>query len=272
MVGMGETHNAVAMTPKYIVAPHEHACEFTFVTLLASDEKYQRLISSISNKGFNPENSELLALDNRGGNIYDGYTYARRAVLEARGKYLVLTHDDLEFTEDGFAELSQVLDDLTEHDPTWAVAGNAGMAADGEPYRNLEDPYGRNTVDAFQKVRSLDENFLVLRRDRLVLSSLDLTGFHYYGADLCLQAEMQGASSYVVPFMLHHHSKGFMSDHFFETQRAFGDKYGRYFPGQYHRTTASLIILGTPTLTQKLHRVWKKTKHKAKRVRARLHS
>ena len=47
------------------------------------------------------------------------------------------------------------------------------------------------------RVETLDECFILMRRSRPVVGSYDLGGFHFYGPDLCLQAELLGGSAHV---------------------------------------------------------------------------
>ena len=50
------------------------------------------------------------------------------------------------------------------------------------------------------KVHTLDENFIVVRRAANLSLSHDLDGFHLYGTDLCLIADVLGGNRYVIDF------------------------------------------------------------------------
>lgn len=255
-----------SLVPTYVAGEREYAYEFSFITLLADGVKYQRLLNSLKQKGFSKENSELIAFDNRGGNLFDGYSFLRRALLEARGKYLVLIHDDVEFHRDNIEDLRRNLSALTDHDPSWAIAGNAGVNAGNVQFRHIEDPHGKNEICGVKAVRSLDENFMILRSDRLVVGSLDLSGFHFYGADLCLQAEFQGSTAYVIPFMLRHHSGGEKSVAFFQGRKEFSEKYSAFFPHHKYATTTGAFIIGGPNFFQRCHRLCTRARLKIKKI------
>ena len=86
---------------RYLAGPAEAEVTFTFVTLLARQDRYDRMLTSAEAKGFHTGNSQFLAIDNRRGNNFDGYGAIRRALPEAKGRYIVFTHDDVEFVADG---------------------------------------------------------------------------------------------------------------------------------------------------------------------------
>ena len=70
------------------------------------------------------------------------------------------------------------------------------------------------------------------RRDRPVLNSYDLRGFHFYASDLCRISEVMGGRAYVIPFLLRHHSGGKIDAAYHTGRRAFERKYRRYFIGR----------------------------------------
>ncbi|MFN3273901.1 MAG: hypothetical protein ACK41U_04465 [Paracoccus sp. (in: a-proteobacteria)] len=230
---------------RFLTGPADSDVLFTFVTLVAKQDRYDRLLASAEASGFTPENSQFLALDNRGANRFDGFDAIRRALCEARGRYVVFSHDDVEFITDGAAQLEARLDELEQHDPLWLLAGNAGGLGDQIVARHLVDPHDSDTrVDGPVLVESLDENFFVMRRDRPVLNSCDLTGFHFYAADLCRMAEIMGGRSYVIPFLLRHHSPGGIDASFAPNRTRFEQKYRRYFPGRKLQLTVTEFNFG----------------------------
>jgi len=82
-----------------------------------------------------------------------------------------------------------------------------------------------------------------MRRTRPVISSYDLKGFHFYGPDLCLQAELLGGSAYAIDFLLRHYGKGERGPSFRAARREFIAKYSAYFPGRtLHSTTGKATL------------------------------
>jgi hypothetical protein len=229
---------------------HPHEIDFTVCTLVRHETNYARLLDSFSAHGFTAENSEFLMLDNVSENRFDGYDGLRAAALQARGRYILFTHDDIELKEDGHGHLKKILADLSAIDPRWMVAGNSGNEHGVDwkrsKLRYISDPHGQHReISSPRRVISLDENFLILRRDLMVFPSVDLNGFHLFATDLCLQAELAGGRAYIVPFMLHHHSGGKIDPAFDSCRTAFREKYATLLKGRILRTPSTVIPLGT---------------------------
>jgi predicted O-methyltransferase YrrM len=142
--------------------------------------------------------------------------------------YVILVHQDV-FADQGHdvVQLDAALDELTALDPSWAVAGNAGGAATGELIRHINDKWGAGwRQDLPQRVATLDENFLVLRTCRRPRCTPGLSGFHLYGADVCLNAAARGSSCYVVDFRVRHAGRGDTSG-FATAAERLGEAWGR---------------------------------------------
>lgn len=231
----------------FITSPAVAPVRFSVVTLLRDEDNYARLLRSFEAGGFGPENTQFIAIDNRGANRFDGYSALRAVLPEIRGEHILFTHDDIELIDEGIEELSRVLSELSARDPNWMVAGNAGLStpARGRRVRSLchiRDPHGKfRPVSEPVRVQSLDENFLVLRRDRLVLPSVDIGGFHLFATDLCLQAEFAGGGAYVIPFLLRHHSAGSASPEFDRVRARFIEKYAPYLGSRVLETPVTLM-------------------------------
>ncbi len=241
------------LTPRYVTTEQRGDVLFSVVSLVASDDKYKRMLTSFEAFGFSEQNAEFIAIDNRDGNAFDGYRALRAVAGDCRGRYILLTHDDIELIGDDAQTLAGLLDDLDRDDPRWTVAGNVGWTgANGKLLRHIKDPHGASRdVSGPVRVVSLDENFLVLPRSRLVLPSLDLEGFHLYATDLCVQASLAGGSSYVIPFYLEHHSAGSASAAFEESRARFEKKYASLQVARKIPTPAAELYIGGAGSAQK---------------------
>lgn len=86
-------------------------------------------------------------------------------------------------------------------------------------------------------MRTLDENFLIVRRAANLAVSHDLAGF---GTVICLIAEVLGASCYVIDFHLRHKSAGVMDDAFHSVRERLIRKYRTAFRSRWVVTTCSV--------------------------------
>lgn len=233
--------------PAYFDASGSDALDFSVVTLVASDANYERMRKSFAKHGFGDDRAEFVAIDNRDGNQLDGYQSLRAVASSLRGRYVLLTHDDIELTGDGCDALLRVLDDLNKRDPHWMIAGNAGATAFPKMSlcRHIDDPVLRCRLEnGPQQVVSLDENFLVMPRARMPFASVDLNGFHLFGTDMCLQARSQGGTAYVIPFLLYHHSHGAISQEFLASAQRFENTWSARGLSGVIRTPSTLLFFG----------------------------
>lgn len=244
----------MSLTPRYISDVEPEGPDFSVCSLVHGQQTYDRLLASFARAGFTAANSEFLAADNRATNRFDGYGWQKTLLAQARGRYVLFCHDDIELLDQGHADLLRTLDELSARDPSWLLAGVAGgryrPRKHHRPFLRLRisDRYGadqqRGTLPG--RVETLDECFILMRRSRPVIGSYDLGGFHFYGPDLCLQAEFLGGSAYVIDFHLRHHGEGRKGKGFAEGRRRFIAKYARYFPGRSLHCPTGVIRLTPP--------------------------
>jgi hypothetical protein len=218
---------------------------FTIATLVNNRTHYDEMLASFEEAGFDRETCEYLFVDNTGPTQTCAYRGLDHMLAEARGEFVILCHQDVRLVDDGRPELDVRLGQLEQLDPTWAVAGNAGGIAPGRLAIRITDPHGTNrrvgTLPA--KVFSLDENFMVVKRSARLSFSRDLTGFHFYGADLCLMADVLGHSAYVIDFHLEHLSGGIKGPSFQVMEAAFCAKWARALRPRFLQTPCSLVSL-----------------------------
>ena len=220
--------------------------KYSICTLVTRPGQYAEMLESFRARGFSGQEVEYIFLDNAVSNEYDAYSGINLFLSTARGKYIIVCHQDILLLDDGIEALDAVLADLDTKDPNWAVCGNAGGIHPGRLALRISDPYGDDSrTDAYPvRVNSLDENFILIRRAANLSLSRDLTGFHMYGADICIIADVLGWSSYVVDFHLRHLSAGTKDQTLLDSRAALVKKYSRAFRPRWVTTTCVSFLLG----------------------------
>jgi hypothetical protein len=227
-------------------APFTTEPRYTIATLVSNRTHYDAMLASFRAGGFEDSDCQYLFIDNTGPLQSDAYSGLNAALNAARAPIVILCHQDVRLIDDDRKVLERRLTELAQIDSHWALAGNAGGVAPGKLALRITDPHGKDQrVGTFPaKVTSLDENFLIVRRDARVGFSHDLTGFHFYGADICLHAAQMGYSAYVIDFHLQHLSPGNNKDRSFaEAEVQFRSKWSRAFTPRWIQTTCALVHL-----------------------------
>jgi hypothetical protein len=217
---------------------------FSICTLVSRPDQYAAMLRSFESAGFDT-GCEYLAIDNSRGNVFDAFAGYNAFLLQARGEYVILAHQDLELAFDNRLVLEQRLRELTLTDPDWGVCGNSGGIALGRNAIRITDPHGSNVRRGPfpQRVVALDENFMVARRSANLCLSHDLYGYHMYGPDLCVMAETAGYRCYVIDFHLKHLSAGTMDASFKAGEAAFARKYANAFRSRWLQTSCTAAFL-----------------------------
>ncbi len=228
-----------------VLIPRADAFRYSFCTLVSRPQLYRQMLASFQAAGFTTADCEFLYLDNTVSNQGDGYRGLNHMIAQARGTYVILCHQDL-LAIDPRKQLDACLDDLTARAPDWGVVGNAGCDARGKQRFRITDRYRYNERigEVPGPVVSLDENFLLIRRDALLGFSHDLAGFHMYGPDLVTQAAIRGRSAWVVDYHIEHLGEGTVDRTFLEASAAFQAKYRRAMADRDIKTTVTIVSLG----------------------------
>jgi len=144
----------------------------------------------------------------------------------AQAPVIVFCHQDVWMPE-GWLDRSLSQMALIERtDPRWGVAGVMGVGFDGAFAGHVKDPHTNRPFGRLpRKVQSLDEVCLMIRRTSGLRFDENLGGYHFYGADLCLQARMKGMECYAVDAPVGHLSGGRCDESFCEMARRFCAKW-----------------------------------------------
>lgn len=230
-------------------------------TLVNNMGEYRQMIDSFLAAGFDNTNCNFYYIDNTKNNTFDAFHGYRKLLTIMREKYIIFCHQDILINFDNEEKLQQRILEIDSIDSCWALIGNAGGRNNAfETFCRISDPHGENQYRGTfpTKVDSLDENFILLKRESGVTFSNNLSGFHLYGTDLCINADILGFSSYVVDFHLTHKSGGNPKcASFKECHVQFIKKYHRAFRSRLIRTTCvSIFISGSTFLSWLCNLKW----------------
>lgn len=231
---------------------------YSVCTLVTNLDEYSEMLTSFRAAGFTHANSEFIYADNTGLNKYDGFSAVNKFLSVAQGDYVIICHQDIRLHADKIDVLERAIAELSAHDPNWGILGNAGGISPGRLAIRITDPNGVNTHwgNLPARVFSLDENFMVIRREANLAASRDIGGFHLYGTDLCIIADILGYSAYVIDFHLLHLGgasskdaksgdkkvKTFIQDYTHSKDRVIR-KYRRAFATRWIQNTGTLLLL-----------------------------
>lgn len=230
--------------------------KYAFATLVTDPGQYRQFRQSFEDAGFSGD-CEYLWIDNTGANQTDAYAGLNALLDAARAPIVILCHQDIRRISDDRGVLDQRLAELSRIDPQWALAGNAGGVSPGRLALRISDPHGadQRAGNFPERVASLDENLLIVRRDARLGFSHDLAGFHFYGADICLHAGLMGRTAYVIDFHIAHLSPGKKDAGFAAAEAAFQAKWSNALSPRWLQTTCSLMYLSGSPLSSRLGRL-----------------
>ena len=218
---------------------------FHICTIVNNAEQYWKMRASFAQAGFDEDHCRFSVFDNQASNRNECYSTFNRVMAETPEPYVIYCHQDILLDQGhGREELLAVMRELDQNYPDWAIFGNAGVTEEHQALRRLHDPFGTHFGEDTTPVRvcSLDENFLVVKTASNVRCSAELTGFHLYATDLCLQAARAGQACYVVSFHLTHLSKGRLDQSFYTARDNFQEQWSKRFRFRYVRTSCTIIF------------------------------
>jgi hypothetical protein len=220
------------------------AVQFSICTLVTDQNEYRTMVDSFRKAGFNDETSEFIFIDNSKGNKYDAYAGLNKMISVSSGKYIVLCHQDIELNYDNKEKLISRIAEIDSIDKSWGILSNAGGLHLKKRVERMYYPHKEMNMGPFPfKVKSVDENFILLKKEANLGLSHDLSGFHLYGTDLCIHAHTAGYSAWVIDFALLHKSTGNINESFYKNKRELIAKYTKAFQSRYIRSTCTTLYI-----------------------------
>jgi hypothetical protein len=224
--------------------------EFSICTIVNNMDEYNIMQQSFEAKGF-LNNCEYIIADNTNTNNYNAYEAISLFLKRAQGRFLIIVHQDVRCLDER-AVLEKCIANLEQKDSNWAICGNAGAKGYHEDVVYISYENGREIYTNLpQKVSSLDENFMVIKSSSNVTISADLKGFHLYGTDICIIANVLGYTCYIIPFMVEHLSKGNLKS-LSAYKGSFIKSYGKKLNIGFVQTTCTSFFLSNKPWKNKL--------------------
>ncbi|MDB5153708.1 MAG: acyl esterase [Mucilaginibacter sp.] len=211
---------------------------FSICTLVSRSDEYNEMLDSFVKAGFTEDFCQYLYIDNTETNTFEAYKGINRFLREAEGKYLIICHQDILLNYDRAEDLIKRITEIEEADSNWAVLGNAGGV--NLKYLSLYIVQSAGPMlyetNFPLKTMTLDENFLIVKKSANLSLSNNLAGFHLYGTDICLIADILGYNSYIIEFKLLHKSLGNVDKTFFDLKLQLVQKYTQSLRPRFLRT------------------------------------
>lgn len=223
---------------------------FSVCCLVTDARQYAHLREQLSRQGFDDDLCEFLVCDNSEANRFSAYEGIRLFLSEAKGKYVLVLHQDA-IPLQSAAELLDRIEHVETHDPLWGVIGNAGRTGGSRAVLSLRSGENLYRLDApFVKVATIDENMMIVRKGTGITLSADLEGYHFYAFDLCSVAARLGYNSYVVDHLWRHDSHGTVDESFLAAKKHMERKMRQYHRNQSAPTTCTSLCWSSSLLQQ----------------------
>lgn len=193
------------------------------VTLKNDDATYARMRSSLERQA-PPGSFEFIAVeaDKEGWNAAQGLN---RGIEKSAAEWVVCVHQDVIFPDSWYSSFTAKLRELPDR---VRVAGLVGVRPNGAYAGHIKDPHGHAAWRPLpRQVISVDEHLIAIRKTPGLAFDPATPGFHCYGADICLSAEVMGYAAYVVDAPVVHLSKGKIDTSFGSASAWLLEKWGK---------------------------------------------
>ena len=185
----------------------------SFITCLNNWQTYNKNVLKSINENIDPfyKNYELIPIDNT-KNKYSASQALNLGAKKSKGSILVFCHQDIYFYKNWIKKLQNQIRLLPNN---WGIAGCAGATLINGNRRwvsHMKDRRWRGSPHKLpRKVQTLDELILIIKAENFknpLQFDENIPGFHFYGADICLQALDNNLINYVIDAPVLHKSGG----------------------------------------------------------------
>ena len=159
---------------------------------------------------------EFISVNSGNKGLYNAAQALNAGICAARGQFLVLCHQDVIFSDNWLYNMHNEIKKIGGSVSKWGCIGPAGVEYQsgnsisyGHVIQGLGDKEQLVTPNrVLHSVQTLDELCIVKTNDGILFDE-NIGGWHFYGADICLQYLSNGIPNFAVPLMVRHLSDGY---------------------------------------------------------------
>lgn len=123
--------------------------------------------------------------------------------------YIIYIHQDVIVPHNWLNILETQIKIIEKTDKHWGAVGVMGVKKNGLFAGHIVDPHTNFRIGHLpSRVATLDEVCLIIRKDSPISFDEKLGGYHFYGADICMQARQAKLKCYAIDAPLEHLSGG----------------------------------------------------------------
>jgi len=188
--------------------------QISFVSCVDNLRLYNESVSSSLSKQEGDVEVELIPIDNTFSK-WSAPSALNYGLERAVGEIVVFCHQDVIFPPNWVNMLNDQISIVTKINKNWGVMGLFGITANGKQAGHVIDRFGYFFCPPLPcEVMSLDELCLIIRKSSGLRFDERLGGFHFYGADLCLQAKVKGLPNVAIDACVQHLGQGNVNEDF----------------------------------------------------------
>lgn len=192
--------------------------DFSIITLVYNLDEYREFCESLRYQ-IGSYSVEVIGIPNFFNLFESAYKGLNTAADTANGKHIIFCHDDIVVPKDWLYRIRKNILELDAMNTRWGVLGPAGVFLDNDHSayflldESMQPMWQKDPTILHDKTRyeisSLDELCLITKRSNsLRFSDKNLSGFHFYGVNLCLEAQIKGYKNFSIDAYCHHKSDG----------------------------------------------------------------
>jgi glycosyltransferase involved in cell wall biosynthesis len=192
--------------------------DFSIITIVHNLENYKSFCESLRQQ-YGSFSIEIIGIPNFFNFFKSAFKALNTAADLASGKNIIFCHDDITVTKEWLFKINKHCVELDAQNIPWGVLGPAGVfqTNNSSAFFLLDKdnvPLWKTLPNIVHdssryEVAGLDELCLITKKsNNLRFNDVQLSGFHFYGGNICLESQIRGLKVFAIDCYCHHKSDG----------------------------------------------------------------